>query len=85
MVAELVSAAKGSLYSYVMRNKNEIYKTLLPYMGTRLRCQDAWPSFLWEYTSFAFGSTDTWRQLAGYTFGFKVMGIILRSILQLCE
>ena len=29
--------------------------------------------------------TDTWRQMAGYTFGFKVMGIVLRSILQLCE
>ena len=32
----------------------------------RLRCQDAWSSF-----ASAFGSTDTWRQLAGYIYGFQ--------------
>ena len=51
--------------------QNEIYKTHLHYMGTRLCCQDAWPSFLREYTSFAFGSTDTWRQLTGSVHGFQ--------------
>jgi hypothetical protein len=31
-------------------------------------------SFLREYTSFAFGSTDTWRQLTGSIYGFQGYG-----------
>ena len=61
-----------------MRKENGILKTLLPYTGTRLRCQDAWPSCCCRkattYTSFAFGSTNTWRQLTGSIYGFQGYG-----------
>ena len=63
-----------------MRKENGILKTLLPYTGTRLRCQDAWPSCCCRkataYTSFAFGSTDTWRQLTEMIYGFQGYGSI---------
>ena len=67
----------------------EIYKTLWPYMGPRLCQQDAWPSFLREYTSFAFGSTDTWRQLTGYTNGLRLVPplgnlLLLRHVYSAC-
>ena len=71
MVAELVQ-------DIVMWNSDGIHKTLWPYMGPRLRCEDAW-------SSFAFGSTDTWRQLTGSIHDFKVMGVIFGIGLQLCE